>query len=725
MEERKGKRHIRRILKSAGAAFMAACLIPMPVPVSASGTVSGIMPGTEGISSPTTAPSDYIYYGTYNNSPVKWRVLDAEHTNTGADGMFLLSEECLGTGQRGDLYFDQASPYSTAYQGSDTQKWCADFYEGNLSSQEQSAILATTKDDDAYTTSDGAFHSADSKNILNGDKVFFLSAEEAENEKYGFVGNEARKASYNGKDGEWWLRSPDVSSDPSAGIIYISGAVRSSHVGYDFAARPAFNLDVKSVLFTSAAEGGKVSSQGENGIFEIPEYTGNEWKLTLLDKSRSSFEAETTAKNENIFTVSYKNAVTGANEYLSVLIADENGAYTHYGRVLQLDGAVNGAEGTVDIDLAGIDMDGKTCYVFNEHYNGGGKDDTMLTDYASSLMAVDTAPVVDAETPVINVQPENGGYKVGDSPKALLVEASVTDGGSLSYQWYNNTEDSSQGGQPIEGATEKTFTPSADTVGTTYYYCVVTNTNDSVNGNKAVSSTSKTAAVSVGKGTAFVEVSMMGWTYGGPAGQPDVTYNGISAAPDKVEYKDAGADDSTYTADVPVNAGDYTVRVSFYATETYEAGTDTADFTIAKKSIAKPTADTTVFTYNGKEQTYMPDGFDSSIMNIENNVHTDVNTNGYIVTVTLKDTANYEWDADKNTDPTFAFVIRKAEQTPPNKDEDTDVSESPAPSAPGKDETKAPQTGDNSKTVQWFVLAFASAIGLAGAAVSFRKRKTD
>lgn len=46
---------------------------------------------------------DYIYMGSYNSSPVKWRVLD-DQTNTGATGLFLLSEDLLGSGGHGDVY---------------------------------------------------------------------------------------------------------------------------------------------------------------------------------------------------------------------------------------------------------------------------------------------------------------------------------------------------------------------------------------------------------------------------------------------------------------------------------------------------------------------------------------------------------------------------------------------------------------------------------------------
>lgn len=112
----------------------------------------------------------------------------------------------------------------------------------------------------------------------------------------------------------------------------------------------------------------------------ISEYTGNEWKLTLLDDSRNFAVTEKTVSGDTI-TFSYSNAQTGTNEYISVVIKD-NGEITHYGRILHLDGTTGGASGTASLTLpAGITLDNDTkLYVFNEQYNGDYK-----TDYASNF----------------------------------------------------------------------------------------------------------------------------------------------------------------------------------------------------------------------------------------------------------------------------------------------------------------------------------------------------
>lgn len=383
--------------KRSFALFLSLCvaLALLPMAVFASGGDKAIMPGTSGISGYDSQNSyDSLYYGQWEEAPIQWRVLD-DQTNTGDKGLFLLSEACLGTGSWGNLKFDATSPKTNAWQGSDAQAWCNTLFTDHFTAGEQGAVLATTKSDAAYdsvsTTFKPSFDAVD--HILNGDKVFFLSAQEAENAAYGFTDDASRVAKYQTvRNGLWWLRSPRAGTTDSAGYVNGGGYTYYQWVGSANMARPAFNLNVDSVLFTSAAVGGKLS---QAGISPIAAYTGSEWKATLLDSTRSGFQAQTTAKTGDTLTVSYSNAVTGANEYLSVLIADESGAYTHYGRAVQLDGTANGTSGTVEIALTGIDLTGKTVYLFNEQYNGGAQDDTKLTDYASPLIPLSTATPYD------------------------------------------------------------------------------------------------------------------------------------------------------------------------------------------------------------------------------------------------------------------------------------------------------------------------------------------
>lgn len=72
---------------------------------------------------------------------------------------------------------------------------------------------------------------------------------------------------------------------------------------------------------------------------------------------------------------------------------------------------------------------------------------------------------------------EDVSCAIGSSVQ-LSVTASANDGGTLSYQWYINTQKSSSGGYLIGDKTGASFTPNTDTVGSYYYYCTVTNTNN-------------------------------------------------------------------------------------------------------------------------------------------------------------------------------------------------------------------------------------------------------
>ena len=84
-------------------------------------------------------------------------------------------------------------------------------------------------------------------------------------------------------------------------------------------------------------------------------------------------------------------------------------------------------------------------------------------------------------------------YKVGDTAKALTVEATTSDGGTITYQWYQSSTNKNGGGTPIDGATENTYVPSTKEEGTMYYYAVATSTI----GNSSNGVTSDTAEVIV------------------------------------------------------------------------------------------------------------------------------------------------------------------------------------------------------------------------------------
>ncbi|WP_337415425.1 S-layer homology domain-containing protein, partial [Anaerotignum faecicola] len=174
----------------------------------------------------------------------------------------------------------------------------------------------------------------------------------------------------------WWLRSPCKSSS-SAAVVHGNGEVLDDgmyHTSDEFGVRPAFNLNLNAVLFASAAVGGKP----DGGLTPISEYTGSEWKLTLLDNSRNFAVTEKAVSGDpdGTLTLHYSGATTGTNEYISVILADNSGA-KYYGRVAQ----PTEATGTVEIKIPSDIAPGSyTLKVFSEQYNGDHK-----TDYASDF----------------------------------------------------------------------------------------------------------------------------------------------------------------------------------------------------------------------------------------------------------------------------------------------------------------------------------------------------
>ncbi len=168
------------------------------------------------------------------------------------------------------------------------------------------------------------------------------------------------------------------------------------------AVRPAMNLSTagNNILFVSAAEGGKPAG----GLTEIGEYTGNEWKLTLKDASRSGFSVTTTAVSTTNYggdiRIEYSGAKTGDNEYIAVLLKDSAGNPTYYGR----SAALTEASGTVTIPVAaGLTAGDATLYVYNEQYNGD-----KMTDLASELKSIPLT-VEEAETYTVTYTPGANG----------------------------------------------------------------------------------------------------------------------------------------------------------------------------------------------------------------------------------------------------------------------------------------------------------------------------
>ena len=390
---------------------------------------------------------------TYSIDPIAWRVLSNNLNDDGS--LFLLSDKNLDVVKYHEEFIDITWEKSTIRSWLNAYKETAeyennDFSEDNFkdfafSEKEKNAIVITA----VKTGENSDFPNAEQDGKAVSDQIFLLSVNEVISEEYGFrtkskydhnatenrkarnteyVENRCGKTGYSPTNDEgfgvWWLRSPGYIPNFSA-FIDSDGSVGSDGdcVNYYLiAVRPAFNLDLNSVLFTSAAKDGKLSDEGVLEIKEIPEYAlfrvANDsytqeiyrsWKVTLRDKSRDTFKVTKAQRMENALTIEYEGAIVPKNrhkknEYISVILADKvTGEFTHYGRVKQLEPEEFDRSGKVTIDFSGLvnssdeifDMNKKTLYVFNEQCN-----DDYRTDYASALIPVDGAEenIVSGET---------------------------------------------------------------------------------------------------------------------------------------------------------------------------------------------------------------------------------------------------------------------------------------------------------------------------------------
>ena len=86
-------------------------------------------------------------------------------------------------------------------------------------------------------------------------------------------------------------------------------------------------------------------------------------------------------------------------------------------------------------------------------------------DTSNSMnVTVNAPPSITSVNPGTQTDCQNG------SATNLTIAAT---GAGLTYQWYSNTTNSNSGGISLSGATNTTYTPSTITVGTLYYYSVV------------------------------------------------------------------------------------------------------------------------------------------------------------------------------------------------------------------------------------------------------------
>ena len=114
------------------------------------------------------------------------------------------------------------------------------------------------------------------------------------------------------------------------------------------------------------------------------------------------------------------------------------------------------------------------------HNNSGTGGISYLNNTNSGFFAIDGVTVnALISTITITTQPAvTTSVPAGNISGSLTVAATVSPGGTPTYQWYSNTTNSQAGGASISGETNASFTiPTTLAAGIYYYYCIVSATN--------------------------------------------------------------------------------------------------------------------------------------------------------------------------------------------------------------------------------------------------------
>ena len=376
----------KRILSILLTICMLFCLTPISVfaeEVGAGGSAA-IQLGADALSvlskNVNTATAPTVYFGqNHENNPAAWRVI-------GYDGSGVTSSQgditLLAAGAMGVIPFVDTI-LNNEYAPSNL-KTAIDALAEKLTTEENAAVKKR-----ALTS--GSYDGENTDCVAGGqvDNAVFWPLSTAEAFA---VNNDLRAlepAHPNWVTTAWWLRSPG-SNKYHLAVVTSDGSVQySGHTILIFnnhrTVRPAFKLNMNSVLFASAAVGGKPAG----GLTEVSKYSGNEWKLTLLDSRRNFAVTEKTvsAAPDDTVTLNYKGATTGKNEYISVILADNNGAQ-YYGRVAQPTAESGTVEIKIPSDIAPGDY---TMKVFSEQYNGDCKTD-LASAFADVTLTVESQP---------------------------------------------------------------------------------------------------------------------------------------------------------------------------------------------------------------------------------------------------------------------------------------------------------------------------------------------
>ena len=175
-----------------------------------------------------------VKFGTYKDSPIKWRVLDVD---TAGERALLITEECID-----EVQFHAETPEDLTYRTSDLRVWLiGDFHNSSFTAEEKERIIEVTNPQDTNSET-GA---REPEGYETTDTVFILSATEM---RQYFADDEDMASTLGGEGISYWTRTPGNDTtgyvctygDTNGGLYMTGNQADSTGV----AVRPAIWVDL-------------------------------------------------------------------------------------------------------------------------------------------------------------------------------------------------------------------------------------------------------------------------------------------------------------------------------------------------------------------------------------------------------------------------------------------------------------------------------------------------
>ena len=188
-------------------------------------------------------------------------------------------------------------------------------------------------------------------------------------------------------DSKYWLRTAYY-GDRVFGVT--NGSISYGVAYYmERTVREALSLNLSSLYLVSdfINQNGKLSlNKGKLNSVENYNYENtNNLKFTFIDNSRTfkidSNIPDNIEKNKSV-EISYSNANVGENEYISVILKDNNGDIKYYG---QIDNVSDSGSGTITLSFENVERGNYILEIFNEKINEDNISDISSNPYIKNI----------------------------------------------------------------------------------------------------------------------------------------------------------------------------------------------------------------------------------------------------------------------------------------------------------------------------------------------------